>query len=70
MEQFLGFVAGVFGCKADEVSMELKYQEYEKWDSIMMVRLVMEAEKAYGKNIPIESVRDIETIADLYKYIK
>lgn len=70
MEQFLGFVAGVFGCQVDEVSMGLRYQEYEKWDSIMMVRLVMEAEKAYRKNIPIEAVRDIETLSDLYQYIK
>ncbi len=70
MEQFLAFAAGVFGCEADEVSMGLKYQEYEKWDSIMMVRLVMEAERAYGKNIPIEAVREIETLADLYEHLK
>lgn len=70
MDKFLKFVAGIFECEVGSLSMNTKYEDFEKWDSLMMVRLVMELEEEYKINIPIEEVGNIKTLADLYQFIK
>lgn len=68
MEQkFLDFVAEVM--EVDSVNMDLPYKE-GKWDSLMMLTLVMELEAEYGKTIPVESLGNIKTLADMYELVK
>lgn len=67
MEKFLEFVAEVM--EEDQVSMETPYKE-GKWDSLMMLTLVMELEAEYGVSIPVESLGDVKTLADLYEFVK
>ena len=45
MDKFLGFVAEIM--EEDQVTMDMPYQE-GKWDSLMMLTLVMELEAEYG----------------------
>ena len=67
MEQkFLDFVAEIM--EVDEVSMGMSYNE-GKWDSLMMLTLVMELEVEYGVSIPMESLGNVKTLADLYKLV-
>jgi Acyl carrier protein len=65
--EFLTFVAGIM--EEDSVSMDLPYKE-GKWDSLMMLTLVLELEGEYGKTIPIESLENVRTLADLFALIK
>lgn len=67
MEKFLAFVAEVM--EEDEVSMDMPYKE-GKWDSFMMLTLVMELEAEYGVSIPMESVGNVKTLADMYEFVK
>ena len=68
MEQkFLVIVAEFM--EEDEVTMDMSYNE-GKWDSIMMLTLVMELEAEYGVSIPMESLGHVKTLADLYKLVK
>jgi Acyl carrier protein len=68
MEQkFLDIVAEFM--EEDEVTMDMSYNE-GKWDSIMMLTLVMELEAEYGVSIPMESLGHVKTLADLYKLVK
>ena len=68
MEQkFLDFVADVM--EEDKVSMDMPYKE-GKWDSLMMLTLVMELEAEYGVSIPMESLGNVKTLADMYAYVK
>ena len=68
MEQkFLDFVAEVM--EVDSVTMDMPYKE-GKWDSLMMLTLVMELEAEYGKAIPVESLGNVKTLADMYELIK
>ncbi len=67
MEKFLAFVAEVM--EEDEVSMDMPYKE-GKWDSLMMLTLVMELEAEYGVSIPMESVGNVKTLADMYEFVK
>ncbi len=67
MEKFLAFVAEVM--EEDEVSMDMPYKE-GKWDSLMMLTLVMELEAEYGVSIPMEKVGEVKTLADIYEFVK
>lgn len=65
-EKFLEFVADIMEVEPDEVSMETRYKEYEKWDSLMMMNLIMEIEDEYSISIPLETAGNIKTLKDLY----
>ena len=68
MEQkFLDFVAEIM--EEDKVTMDMRYKE-GKWDSLMMLTLVMELEAEYGVSIPIEDLGKIKTLADMYALVK
>lgn len=70
MEKFINFVAERFECDPSELTLDTSYGVYEKWDSIMMLRLTMEIEDAYNVSIPIEAVGKIKTLSDLYEYVR
>ncbi len=67
---FLDFVASLMGCSRAEISMDTVYGEFDKWDSLMMLTLVMELEAEYEITIPMESVGNVKTLADLYEFVK
>lgn len=68
MEQkFLDFVADIM--EEEQVSMDMAYKE-GKWDSLMMMTLLMELEAEYNVSIPIEKLGDVQTLADLYAFVK
>ena len=69
MEKFIEFVAEVMEVNVSEISLETPYKE-GKWDSIMMLTLVMELEAEYGVSIPMESLERVKTLADLYELVK
>ena len=67
MGEFLEFVAEIM--EEEQVSPDLRYKE-GKWDSLMMLTLVMELEAEYGIVIPMESLGGVKTLADLYELIQ
>ena len=67
MEKFLAFVATIM--EEDTVSADMQYND-GKWDSLMMLTLVMELEAEYGKPIPVEKLGSVKTLADLYEMVK
>ena len=69
-EKFLMFVADVMERDVSEISMNTVYKDYEPWDSLMMLTLMMEIEAEYGVSIPIESLGKVKTLADLYAFVK
>ena len=70
MEKFLEFVAEVMEKDPKNINMDIVYKEFEDWDSIMMLTLVMELEAKYGVSIPMESLGNVRTLADLYEFVK
>lgn len=67
MEQkFLNLVVEIM--EEDRVTMDTRYKE-GKWDSLMMLSLVMELEAEYGVSIPMESLGNVKTLADLYQLV-
>lgn len=70
MKEFIEFVAEIMDASPEEISMDTEYKTYEKWDSLMMLTLVMEIEAEYGVSIPVEKLGSIKTLADLYYFVK
>ena len=70
MDDFIKFVAGVMEVDPSELSADTAYGTYEKWDSLMHMRLVMEIEEEYDIEIPIDEVPKIKTLRDFYKYVE
>ena len=64
--EFLMFVAEILEADVSEISMETEYRAFEKWDSLKMLRLVMELEAKYDVSIPIEFLDKIRRLKDLY----
>lgn len=69
-EKFLETVAESMEVDVDEISMETAYKEYEPWDSMAMMNLLMDLEEAYDVSIPIEKVSGVKTLADLFELVK
>lgn len=70
MDTFLEFVAEILDVGTEEISMDTRYKEFGKWDSLMMLTLVMEIEAEYSVSIPMEKLGTIKTMADLYEFVK
>ena len=68
-QRFLDFVADVMEADSSEISLETEYNQYEKWDSLMMLNLIMELEVEYGISIPMEKVGEIKTLNDFWKMV-
>lgn len=66
-QKFLNFVAEIM--EEDQVTMDMPYKE-GKWNSLMMLTLVMELEAEYGISIPVEGLGNVKTLADMYEFVK
>lgn len=69
MDKFLQFIAEIMEVDIAEISMKTPYKE-GKWNSLMMLTLVMEIEAEYNVSIPMESLGNVKTLADLYEFVK
>jgi len=65
MDDFLTFVATLLDVPRTSVTPETAYGELAAWDSVMHLRLVMEAEARYGVTIPLERVPVLTRLRDL-----
>lgn len=70
MQDFIDFIAGVMEVAPEELSEDTAFGTFEKWDSLMHMRMVMEIEEEYDVEIPIEDIPNIRTLKDFYKYIE
>ena len=57
----------VFGFSAQELSKDISFKDDLAVDSLDIYKLVMTLEEEFNIDIPDESVKGIETIADLIR---
>ncbi|MBR7088548.1 MAG: acyl carrier protein [Mogibacterium sp.] len=69
-EKFLQVVADTMDVDVSEISMETAYKEYEVWDSMMMMSILMDLEDEFDVSIPIEKIAGVKTLADLYALVQ
>lgn len=70
MSEFIKFIASIMQVDPSELNEDTEYGVFEKWDSLMHMRIVMEMEEEYDVEIPIEEIPGIRTLKDFYKYLE
>ena len=65
--EVLRTIADVLKVEIDENTMR---EEVPSWDSLSRIQLIMEVEEAFGVEIPIERVPDIDSVSILLKIIE
>ncbi len=65
--EVLRTIADVLKVEIDENTMR---EEVPSWDSLSHIQLIMEVEEAFGVEIPIERVPDIDSVSILLKLIE
>ena len=63
-DDFIAFAAAVLGVAPERLAPETACGDIPEWDSVMHLRLVMEAEARYGVSIPLEAIPNLRTLAD------
>lgn len=69
-EKFMEIIAEVLEADAEELTMDIEYKVYERWDSFHMMNIIMELEEAFGAAIPLEKLSGVKTLHDLYAIIQ
>ena len=67
--RILACAASVLGVPAERLSPETACGDIPEWDSVMHLRLVMEAEARYGVSIPLEAIPTLHMLADFARII-
>ena len=70
MADFIAFAASILDVPPENLSPETACGDIPEWDSVMHLRLVMEAEARYGVSIPLEAIPNLRTLADLAKALE
>ena len=63
-QAFLELAADVFGVGAETLSPDTSCGSIPEWDSVMHLRLAMEAEARYGVRLPFERLPEMRSLRD------
>ena len=70
MDKFASILSDVAGVSAEDVELGKSLIDDLDIDSLSMVEIAMEVEKALGIGIPDEQLQNLKTVADVVNYIK
>ena len=62
-------VVDTLGCDEAAVELDARFLEDLDADSLDIVQINMEIEKALGVNVPDEEIPFLKTVGDLYKFV-
>ena len=69
-EELKAIVAENLGVEESELTMETSFREDLEADSLDLFEMVMAVEEKYDVEIPSEELENLNTIADVIKYIE
>ena len=70
IESFISQLAEVFEKDEIDIAPIDKFREYDEWDSITLLSLVVMLDDNYGITIPREEFEMLETVNDLFERVK
>ncbi len=62
VDQILNIVATVMEIPAEQVQLESVKSDFEKWDSLGQLNLIMEIESVFEISIPIDHIANIDSV--------
>ena len=69
-EEVIEIITEQLGADKDQITMETSFINDLGADSLDMVELVMEFEQRFDMEIPDEEAEKIQTVGDVFKYLK
>ena len=69
-ERLKKIIVDQLGVEADQVTMEAKFRDDLKADSLYLVELIMAIEEEFGGEVSDEDAQKIVTVGDAVRYIE
>lgn len=69
MNELIKLFSEVLDVSEEELSLETKREDCEKWDSLVHLRIVMEVESRFGIQIPFEKIPELNSIKDFSNFV-
>ncbi len=56
--------------KNQEINLNTYLKDIKKWDSLANVRVILDLNQTFKKNLDISSIANFKTLRELYEFIK
>lgn len=70
MEEFINNLQDVFEKPSGSIKQNDNFREYQEWDSLALLSLMAMLDDEYNVTIPRDDFQKINTIEEMYNYIK
>ncbi|MFV0208650.1 acyl carrier protein [Empedobacter falsenii] len=70
MENFLEKIKETFEIEDREITIEDNFKNYEEWDSLNKLSLIVMLDEEYGIQISDDKLKDLNTLQDLFDEIQ
>lgn len=69
-EKMIELLADLFEVETSEIIPEKKLADYEMWDSMMKLSLIVLMDDEFGKKLSGEQIREFVTIGDVLDFMR
>ncbi len=69
-KKFIDTIRKSLNEKKQEINLNTELKEIKKWDSLSNVRVIIDLNQVFKKNLDISSTANFKTLKELYEYIK
>ena len=66
-KKFLNIIKKNLSLKSD-IKMTDSVKSFKKWDSLNNIRILIDLNKSFKKNIKFGSIKDVKVLKDLFNY--
>ena len=66
-KKFLNIIKKNLSLKSD-IKMTDSVKSFKKWDSLNNIRILIDLNKSFKKNIKFASIKDVKVLKDLFNY--
>ena len=66
----IALLADIFECETDELSPDLVLKEFEKWDSMARISLIVLIDEEFGKTLTSKEVLGYITLNDILEIME
>lgn len=64
-EEKIAIIEEVMELKKGTLTENSVLADYDEWDSLAVISLMAMMDTKFGKNLPIDKIKEIETVADI-----
>ncbi len=70
IEQICKIVSEVMNVPVEQVRLESVKSDFENWDSLGQLNLILEIESAFGISIPIDNIVNVDSVQSIVDIVE